>query len=386
MKFKSKIITYEEATKLEIPNGFIVAGDIHLYNNYPYSDHSNLISSRLNDLYKILKDIGTLSNSLNLPIILNGDIIHSGILDYPVELVLTKFLKKFKSKNIFINLGNHDMDGNVSVLDPLVRFGKASRNHTVIIEPSIIKSNKNTYYCFIPYSSEIKTIFELKKICSKLSDSNMNILFIHNSFSGAIFSNKRRNKSGLNQGSRLLAYFDLVVASHIHKYQEICSGRGFYTSSVMPINFGEREKEHGYHIVDLANNTRYFIIPDVAKFKYVNLSNLLDTNTDKVYKKIRGNIVCVKIDKIGVHIDKNKIKKKLIKNGALFVTFKTTKKSDEIREKININDTTNIESIIISYSKQITEKNNLVRKEVEREGLRILAIAKKYISAEATRR
>jgi len=383
MKFKTILLKSKDIHDIKVKNGFIVIGDIHLFNSYPYSLHSDLISSRLKDLSNVLKEVSKVRRRLKLPLVLNGDTIHSGILDYPVELILTEFLLRNSKGTVLINLGNHDLDGEVSVLDPLIKFSE-NNSHIVFTKSQIYNINK-VNYCFMPFMTEAQAIIKLKRLAKKVEDHETNILFIHNSFSGSSFPSNVKSKSGLSQRLKELKKFDLIVASHIHKYQKICNGRGFYTSSPIPLNFGEKDKEHGYHIVDLEKHVRYFVIPKAPKFRYINVSKMLEMNVDKIKKKVSGNIICVKIDRPEYMSEKSSINKKLTKYGALFVTFKN-ELVKSVEKKADIKLVNDLTSVVSSYSKIIAKKFHLKRKEVEKQGLRILNKAKKQISKEKQRR
>jgi len=230
----------------------------------------------------------------------------------------------------------------------------------------------------MPFSKLEKTIIGLKKLSKKLDESRTNVLFIHNTFSNIRFQNNVYSVSGLNQKMKLLRVFDMIVASHIHKYQIICGKRGFYTSSIIPLGFGERKKEHGYHIIDLKKRIRYFIIPDAPSFKYINSTDVNNIAS----KKVNGCFICVKVkDTVLGTIDKGKIKKTLVSKGALFVKFKVERSSQKHTFKSNEpEDNLDIKTILVSYSEHLSEKFSLKRKEVEREGLLILEKVKDAFS------
>lgn len=384
MKLEIVRISKRESHKLKILKGFVVCGDIHLYNSYPYSTQGETISSRLIDLKNALFEIGETTQQLNLPLVLNGDIIHTGILDWPVTHVLTSFFKKFNDVRIFTNLGNHDLDGDYSVVEQLVNFAENSK-HFVVTNLQKLGIYKGCKFWVIPYYSKTHTVKLLKVIAKELKESDINILFIHNSFAGALFANKQANRSGINQNMSSLAKFDLVVASDIHKHQTICKGHGFYTSSIIPLNFGELSKEHGYHIVDLNKKIRYFIRPEAPRFKYFKLRDLLLLDHKHVKKKVRGNIICIKTNVSVDKLDKREIINGLISLGALFVTFKMEHKEDK-EETIEIKNITNIESIVSSYSNTLATKHKLKRKEVEKVGLKILKKAERELLLRKQRR
>jgi len=374
---KTTIIKKKDIKKLKIKKGVVVCGDIHIFNVYPYNDNSNIISSRLSDIASALDEVGYVAKVLDLPIVLNGDIITSGIFDYPVEYVLTKFLTKYSDTTIFINLGNHDFDGIHSVITPLIKYGN-NNNHFVMSEPSKfsfyeVKPKVNFY--FAPFQRKIEALRSLEKLSKKLNGKEINILFIHNQFSGSIYSNKAKSKSGISQNlfvNGKFSKYNMVIASHIHKFQSICGGKGIYTSSLIPLNFGERRKEHGFHIIDIENKYDYFIIPKAPKFVYLNLDQLKEYDKSHLAKKIKGNIICIK-KKNETIINKKNITKKLLLLGARFVTFKNIVKNKRKENEMKIKESENVEEIVSKYSKVLFDRNpKMKHKKIENIGLEIL--------------
>ena len=101
---KVEFINQKKAIGLKVKEGFVVCGDIHLYNAYPYNNgFTGVFSHRLLDLYNVLRNTCLTARQLNLPLILNGDIITTGIFDYPVERLLSDLLIEFRDITITIN-------------------------------------------------------------------------------------------------------------------------------------------------------------------------------------------------------------------------------------------------------------------------------------------
>lgn len=383
MLFKSKIIRVKDINNLSIKHGCIVVGDVHLYNAHPYSNREELISSRLRDLSKVLFVIGNTAKTFDLPLIINGDLIHANILDYPVFKVLADFFEKFKNIDIIMNLGNHDLDGKVSVLSPLIQINNNERH--IIIGSSFIYKNKKAknhgaFLCFVPFMKESLASKYIEKISKELEDDKINILFFHGTFSGSSWSAFKKSKSGISQKAFYLKKFDLIVASHIHKYQRLCNGRGFYTSSMIPLNFGEQNLEHGFHIIDFDNKRRYFVIPKAPQFIDIYLSDIRTMPQPFLKKMVKGNIVCIKNDMLD-SFNRKKIKDKITKMKAMFVLFKNIPtKHDKIKQPIIKKGGKKVESIVVGFSKVLADKYNLKQNNVESYGLDILQKARKEIS------
>jgi DNA repair exonuclease SbcCD nuclease subunit len=374
---ENKFINFDKAMTLKLREGFVVCGDVHFYNAYPYiSYYKGVYSSRLLDISNELRNACLVAQRLELPIIINGDLINTGIFDYPVESLLADILLEFKDLTIYINLGNHDLDGDNSVIQPLIDISR-SDNHKVFskptIEPYITKHDQleKARFIFVPFMSDEDTNEYLNKL--KKDKHVKSIVFIHNSFMGSSYANKIKSKSGISQTiftKGKLKWVDMVVASHIHKYQELCDGKGFYTSSLIPVDFGERHREHGYHVVDIKKNKRYFVIPKSPRFVYIDAD---ETYSNKEFKKkVNGNIIKILYDK-NKTINKEKVKGRAIKSGALFVAFKTKNTFfGTSSKKMPKGKTNRIDAIISTFSEVLAEKYDLEKEQLEKIGLGIL--------------
>jgi hypothetical protein len=373
---------FKKAMSLKIKEGFVVCGDIHLYNAMPYNHgFSGVFSYRLLTLYSELYNVGIIARKLKLPLIINGDIITTGILDYPVEKLLSQFLIEFKDIDIYINLGNHDLDGNNSVIEPLIDISK-HKHHKVFSKPKIesyitrYDELEKAKLIFIPFMSDEDTNKYLNSL--KEDKHTKSIIFIHNSFMGSKYANKIESKSGISQTiftKGKLKWVDMVVASHIHKYQILCNGKGFYTSSLIPVDFGERKREHGCHVIDFKKNKRYFVIPNAPRFVYIDADNEL---TNKEFeKKVKGNIIKIIYNK-NKKINKEKIKNKTLSAGALFVSFKTRLTDNKFnKEKTSSRNLHGVDAIISSFTEILAEKYDLKKEKLERIGLKILEDSRK---------
>ena len=374
---KVEFINHKKAIGLKIKEGFVVCGDIHLYNAYPYNNgFTGVFSHRLLDLYNVLRNTCLTARQLNLPLILNGDIITTGIFDYPVERLLSDLLIEFRDITITINLGNHDLDGDNSVIEPLINISSAP-NHTVYSKPMIweyISQHDQLVkarFIFVPYMNDEDTNKYLDSM--KKEKYVKTIVFIHNSFMGSKYANKIKSKSGISQTiftTGKLKWVDMVVASHIHKYQELCDGKGFYTSSLMPVDFGERRREHGYHVVDIKENKRYFVIPNTPRFVYVDADEEYDDKELK--RKVKNNIIKILYDK-NKAINKEEIKTRVLSAGAKFVAFKTkANQYGQIKKGSSKRNISGADAIISSFTDVLADKYGLEKERLEKIGLRIL--------------
>jgi DNA repair exonuclease SbcCD nuclease subunit len=386
-----EFINYKKALELNIETGFVVCGDVHLVNSYQYtSNYIGVFSNRILELYDELCNACMVARQLNLPFIINGDLITTGLFDYPVEKLFSDLLLEFKDIPIHINLGNHDLDGDNSVIEPLIAVNKNSY-HKAYSKPSIesyitrYDELEKAKFIFIPFMSDKDTNEYLNSL--KKDKYAKTIIFIHNSFMGSKFANKIKSKSGISQtifATGKLKWVDMVVASHIHKYQILCKGKGFYTSSLIPVDFGERNREHGYHIVDLKRNKRYFVIPNASRFLYIDID---DNYTDKELKrKIKNNIIKILYDK-NKKINKEEIKTRFINAGANFVSFKTKNKdykhSGKKTTTRNINE---VDSIVSAFSTILAEKYGLKQNKLEEIGFKILEKSRKKTGIKTQKR
>lgn len=388
MKFKTiKILDTQEPSYDYSPHGFVAIGDVHLYNSYPYGSRTELISERLQDIKRYLWNAATAASLCEYPLIINGDLIHTGIIDHSVGDILYQFFKKFKEVTIFVNLGNHDLDGEVSVLKPFVRHGH-NENHIVFSKPDgITLSHGKTHFSFIPSCNKVVALQAIKEQARKTNRDFRNVLFIHATFSGSFFSNAYVSRSGLSQGNPYFKYFDLIVASDVHKYQSICKGRGFYTSSLIPLSFGEKTIDHGFHIVDLDNAKHYFIVTASApQFLELEVSYVREMGDVIVQTVAEKNIICVANDQPNTLFDKKQLRKKLLDLGASFVSFKNAPRRKEEDSQIRINQKENVKSIVLSYSKFLAKKFELSKSKVQSVGLRILTKAEMEMGVAHQRR
>jgi hypothetical protein len=388
---ETKFIKPRQAFELKINEGFVVCGDVHLYNAYAYnSGYDGVYSNRLLDIYEALFKACLNAKRLKLPMVINGDLINTGIFDYPVESLLSRLFLEFRDLDIYINLGNHDLDGENSVIQPLIDISRSNYHHVIskpttklYLSPDDMEGKAK--FVFVPYMSDEDTNSYLNSL--KKDKYLKTIIFIHNSFMGSSYANKIKSKSGISQTiftKGKLKWVDMVVASHIHKYQKLCNGKGFYTSSLIPVDFGERRREHGYHIVNIKENKRYFVIPNTPRFVYVDAE---ETYTDKEFKrKVNGNIIKILYDK-NKTINKEKIKSKAIKHGASFVAFKTKNTSFKLNRKKSLKGKVNgIDAIISSFTEILAEKYDLEKSRLEQIGLEILEKSRKKSGTKTQKR
>ena len=377
-----EFVNFKKAMALKIKEGFVVCGDVHLYNSYSYNHgFSGVFSYRLLALYDKLYDSALVARKLKLPLIINGDIITTGILDYPVEKLLSQFLIEFRDITIYINLGNHDLDGDNSVIEPLIDVN-ASNYHKAFSKPKIESyitqhdQLEKAKFIFIPFMSDEDTNEYLNSL--KKDKHTKSIIFIHNSFMGSKYANKIKSKSGISQTiftKGKLKWVNMIVASHIHKYQILCDGKGFYTSSLIPVDFGERKREHGYHVIDLKKNKRYFTIPNVPRFIYIDTDDEISNKEFK--RKVKGNIIKIIYDK-NKKINKEKIKNKALAEGALFVSFKAKAIENKFTKiKPSNKDIHGVDAIISSFTEILAEKYGLKKDKLETIGFKILEDSRK---------
>lgn len=372
---KTKIISNYGKIK-PIKTGFVVCGDIHLYNTLPFSTYSSeKISNRLYDIEQVLIDTIYCACNLKLPLIINGDLITGRRLGYPVIKVLSDISDRIKELKVttYLNLGNHDKDGSTTMLLPLLRDNKYI---TTIIDPVTMPLGKNLACTFVPFNSLARVKVQLKKIATRSSQQaakrpKYNVLACHMPVKGAHFTGATSD-SGLIQKMFYKTgivgkHFDLVVASHFHKYQAIAKGHGFYTGSLVPVNFGEQEKEHGYHIVDLVNKQRYFVCPPtIAQFKEVK-----DVKA-KSFKYVKGNYIKVKVtDKNFTLSDEKKLRAVLIKKGARAVVFNKLS-TYEATTNIEVQPDFTVEEFVSVYAETLGREEELDTDKLRALGLRIL--------------
>ena len=372
---KLKIVkTYNNTISFKC--GLVCCGDVHLYNNLPFSEYNDeKISSRLLEIEKILFDAVDCAASIKKPFFINGDLITGRRLGYPVLNSLVKFRERIEHKKVFtiINLGNHDLDGKVTMLEPLF---ESCKYITLVVNAERIVLNNGLVLVAIPYgplSAIKKSLSKFAKIISE--DQKCKILGVHLAFKGALLAGAR-SEAGLMQkifrkNGVIGKHFDLIIGSHFHKFQYIAGKHGFYTGSLLPIDFGEQEKEHGYHVLDFDHKIHYFICPPyIPQFKQISVKDIDDFNDAK------NNYVKIKIDKKKFSLQKEKsIRKMLLKKGARAVVF--DKIGDfEIKSKITMADDMTVEQIVAKFAEVKSQEENLEVNRFTTIGLDILHRAK----------
>jgi len=360
-----------------IIDGFVVCGDVHLYNFLPFSEFDdNKVSSRLLDIRKAFVETVDCANELDLPLFVNGDLITGRRLGYPVLKVLTELRDYIQDCEVhtYINLGNHDLDGNTTMLEPL--FTDCKYINLVGTGSGRFCVSENINLVCMPYCGQSgvkKALSEVANLSSE--DLKYNVLGLHMGFKGALYT-ATASETGLSQGpfrenGIVGKHFDIIVASHFHRHQIIAGGHGFYTGSLLPIDFGERGKDHGYHVVDLGKRTRYFVRPkDMSLFKIVKMSNV------SRMKNVKGNYVKVQIDspEFDIVVEKS-IRKLLLGKGARGVVFSKVYK-EEVEDHMGSYESITVEEIVSKFSKTKAEQTELDPDKLESIGLNILERAK----------
>lgn len=273
----------------------------------------------------------------------------------------------------FFNLGNHDVDGNTTMLDPLLR----DHRYINLVGQKPRRFNLGEINLVVlPYCGQGKVKKALSEIVNLASeDQKYNVLGLHMGFKGALYT-ASASETGLSQGlfkkdGPVGKHFDLIVASHFHRHQSIAGGHGFYTGSLLPIDFGERGKDHGYHAIDLKKKVRYFIRPkDMSLFKVVQMSDVSRA------KGIEGNFIKVTIDVPDFDVITEKsIRKMLLGKGARGIVF--SKAYEYERKEVSASyDSLTVEEIVSKFAKAKAEQQELDPEKLEAVGLRVLEQAK----------
>ena len=255
---------------------FITASDLHFADWGQFNEDGRRITAHLDVWGKL--EAQCIKH--NVPLLMPGDWFHNpkNLSNRLLNMVLP-VLVKTKINKIFGIDGNHDQDG-ISTLD---KKPYGYMNLLSQLSDSFINCNFTTEYhdnCAIhgiPYlTHNIGFVKNVESI--KLNDTGYNILMIHTDLPGAVDTNGREvgTSEGLTkQYSKLFARFDLVLAGHIHKPQQLASNV-LMVGAPQQQNRGDRKCEFGYWKIYDDLSFKFFEIKS-PKFKTAESNDSTDS-------------------------------------------------------------------------------------------------------------
>ncbi len=255
---------------------FACTADIHLsrYGNDFINSESGL-PERLNDIKKSIEYIADycINNNI-LNIIIAGDILNDKSIMYTIaQGILLDYIRKYKNLKFFIIDGNHDISGkskdSVSGLKCLDNEINVKR----ILPPFEFIDN----ILFVPYSNEM-------------------INSIKNNKSKYLISHFGLNEGMLNSGisikadikiNDLINKYEYVLLGHYHKAQQIINNniKLYYMGSIIELDFGERDEDKRFLIVDTESDL-IESIPIIGYKKHI-LLQINEQNKNDILLKAR---------------------------------------------------------------------------------------------------
>jgi DNA repair exonuclease SbcCD nuclease subunit len=352
----------------------ITCADIHLRNDDSYGVYN---ADGVNDFllfrFNAMKEIIERSIKENTHLLIAGDLLDNRILDSHTLYYASNLIKLMsKTKFTILLEGNHgyiERSGNICSISQYKHLAKA--NVRIITYPKIEEFENISYHC-IPAVNDIsenfpKLLTEFKKSIKK---SKTNILTVHAPVAEATLDSGRDSKDGLQQSdvyNASLAY-DYVVLGDFHRHQFI-KENVWYCGSIIQMSLKDKDQHKGYQIINTENKVINFSHtngPSFLELMYepgVRVSKII--KTPELYSnKLKNSIVVIKIvgkTSIIKNFDIEKLKNKLVENGAIRVFSDVTNTDDKSNRK-SINIHTNEKEMIYKYCKY---KKNLITQPVD---------------------
>lgn len=266
-----------------------MTGDWHLskYSNDKIELSSNL-PERLDSIKNTIYFIARYAIENNIKhIVIAGDIFHNKSIIHSLALnIFIQFLRDHAELKFILISGNHDLSGKSdNVVSALSCLGYEP-NVTYISQPLKIGQ-----IFFVPYSYDMIDI-------------------IKNSSSEYLISHFGLNEGMLNSGisivsdisiKDLIGKYKTVLLGHYHKSQEIIRDNIslYYAGSIIELDYGERDEDKRFLLVDSDNRTIESISTQGYKKHYnLDLSNKNRTEVLIEARRLRDQGHHVQLDQI----------------------------------------------------------------------------------------
>ncbi len=269
-------------------------------------------------------------------VIILGDVVHSrGTVHLRTYAAVTTFISRFVNApwkpNVHIIVGNHDMlEKENRTVNSLQVFSLANRRVHIYSEITEVEID-NIPCSFIPYHHDQRAVSDHATGLSK-----KHIVFGHLSVDGAILNGARDQSNTTCKASGLkVSTFNQVkrvFLGHFHRHNTY--GNVTYVGAPTQFHFGDVDDfDRGYVIYDPKSDTfRLFRNPYAFNFINMCFKSALGRRVDGKYVQVE--IKQDEVDDGQVNTDsQNRLRQKLLKNGAKKVSFKHPKKRRVIRQK-----------------------------------------------------
>jgi DNA repair exonuclease SbcCD nuclease subunit len=282
----TKVKANEFNNKKELKIGII--GDLHLSHFLPYTDRASPLRKKA--LIRFMEILSKKFIKYNVDLILvAGDVCHSAKLNSDDLFLLMSFLRIFSELKIpkYIIPGNHDLSGNLSILDFLKKDDEFSFHY---YDEPCCKSFGSYSICLIPYMDSSFVIEEVDKCMGPLPEfgkySN-SILVLHTGVKGAKHGSLV-SMDGIDsvKFAELSKKFTLVVMGHYHKFQ-IVTPNSLFTGALHQTRSDEIKTIPGGTIVSFPS-LEYIRIHNQESPRFVEIreENFFEISESKITKNI----------------------------------------------------------------------------------------------------
>jgi len=257
---------------------FVYTADWHL-SGYTQDKIVNGLPERLYEKKVVQENIGNYCRLNEVKtIVIGGDLLHNKSIIYSLaQSVLLDFFREYKDLNFIVFDGNHDLSGKGSDVVSALKSLDNEPNIRRISKPTRITDESGLDILIVPYSDNMVDI-------------------IKNSSAKYLISHFGLNEGTLNSGvsivsdigiKDLVGKYQVVLLGHYHKPQEIIKDNieVFYSGSITQNDWGEKEEEKRFLIVDTETGSIQSI-PTTGYKKYFDLQITRENKTE-VIKKAR---------------------------------------------------------------------------------------------------
>lgn len=317
--------------------------DIHIRANTRTTEYRNVF----NTLFKTLTKMKL--NSTNSCIVVTGDTMHEQILTpESVNLLKDLFLLLSKIGDIFVIIGNHDINHNIKEsldsLTPTIGKSFQTTNRIHILNDDCVYRYNNIQF-------GVTTIFANSVTKAGFINNITNISLYHGTISG--YTDNNGFNSTNNRYFKLSdfsPYYHYMMFGDIHKQQYLNQQQtAWYAGSLIQQNRGESLKEHGFMLLDIEEhissfnqipnrygmitltiNEKGIIEEDIELPKYSNIKVICKTGNSKDISELYN-----KLEEMNIVIT-NKVEVMDVNSSLTLHTEKTTKNLIDIRDNESV--------------------------------------------------
>jgi len=255
---------------------FAFIGDIHLSRYSQDKIEETGLPERLHSIKNALYEVAQYCVDNKIPtLIIGGDILHGKSIIYAIaQEAMIQFFEDFKKTLEFVVIdGNHDLSGKGEDVVSALRSLENIKHVKWIKFSETYRLEKEDVF-FVPYSTKLPDI---------IKNNRARILISHFGLSEGILNSGMSIISDVSMKD-LTGKYELVLLGHYHKPQEIIKDgvRLFYVGSLIQLDWGERDDEKRFLVVD-TNTLNVDSIPITKYKKHIQIEIGVD-NKDEALK------------------------------------------------------------------------------------------------------